>query len=305
MDSQPGRSPMPGKPSADPRVNVYIDGYNFYVPLSGMDRSRYELSWCDFLSLARVLTKRLAAEHPTEFGTCALGAVKYFTATIPENMPKDRSGIERKYSWLDALHYHTAGKVEVIHGTFRARRHRFYIERDELENLARCGIAVDWKLVNPASATFHPTLRIHEEKQTDVMLACSLVTDAALGRSGSPAPLSVQAAPHHRSNTRPHPAPCHAAIVISADIDFLPAAEMTISVFSCPVAMAFTFPHTGYDLGEMAHGRRHPHLFTIEVAEAELRRCMLPPEVPLPDGRRIQFEKIKRSHFNRVKATGG
>ncbi len=89
---------------------------------------------------------------------------------------------------------------------------------------------------------------------------------------------------------------------MSADIDFLPAAEMAASVFGCPVAVAFTFPHEGYKLSAIGP---HRQLCTIEVTEAELRRCMLPSEVRLPDGRRIEFEKVKRSHFNRVKATGG
>jgi hypothetical protein len=203
---------MPGKPSENPLVNVYIDGYNFYVPLSTMDERCYELCWCDFLALARLLTKRLAAEHSTEFGACRLGSIKYFTATIPENMPKNRAGIERKYSWLDALHYHTSGRVEVIHGTFRPRKHRFYIERGELDNLARAGIPINWELLNSVTTTFHPTLRVHEEKQTDVMLGCSLVTDTALGRTGCPTSLSPQAAPYHRSNTRPTPSACQAAI---------------------------------------------------------------------------------------------
>jgi len=289
---------MPGKPAEAPRVNVYIDGYNFYVPLSTMEERRYELSWCDFLALAEGLTKRLAAEHPTEFGTCRLGSVKYFTATIPENMPKNRGGIERKYSWLDALHHHTRGRVAIIHGTFRPRKHRFYIERDELDNLARAGIPVDWKLLNSGTTTFRPTLRIHEEKQTDVMLACSLITDAALGRAGCRPSLPIQSVPHHRSNPRPTPSACQAAIVVSADIDFLPCAEMAISVFNCPVAVAFTFPHEGYELGETEHGR-HPQLFTIKASETELRHSMLPLEVPLPDGRRICFDKIQRAHFNR------
>jgi hypothetical protein len=297
MNSQPRKSPMPGKPADDPRVNIYIDGYNFYVPLSTMQEASYELCWCDFLALAGVLTKRLAAEHPTEFGTCRLGAVKYFTATIPENMPQNRGGIERKHSWLDALHHQTGGRVEVIHGTFRARKHRFYIERDELDNLARGGIPVDWKLLNPGITTFHPTLRIHEEKQTDVMLACSLITDSALGWMGCRTSLPVQSAPHHRSNTRPTPVACQAAVIVSADIDFLPSAEMAASVFNCPVAVAFTFPHEGYRLGETVQGR-HPNLFTIEATEEDLRQCMLPREISLPDGRRIQFEKVKRTHFN-------
>jgi hypothetical protein len=292
---------MPGKPVSDPRVNIYIDGYNFYVPLSTMEESRYELCWCNFLALAEVLTKRLAAEHPTEFGTCKVGAVKYFTATIPENMPKNAGGIERKYSWLDALHYHTGGKVEVIHGTFRPRKHRFYIERDELDNLARAGIPLEWTRLDSRSTTFHPTLRIHEEKQTDVMLACSLITDAALGRTACKTSSPLQASPHHRSNPRPTSSPCQAAIIVSADIDFLPAAEMAASVFTCPVAVAFTFPHQGYRLSASGPPRQ---LFMVEVTEAELRRCMLPAEVLLPNGRRIQLEKVKRSHFNRAKAAG-
>jgi hypothetical protein len=250
--------------------------------------------------LAGVLSKRLAAEHPTEFGLCRLGSIKYFTATIPENMPKNRAGIERKYSWLDALHYHTCGRVEVIHGTFRARKHRFYIERDELDNLARAGIPVNWELLNSLTTTFHPTLRVHEEKQTDVMLGCSLVTDAALGRAGCLTSLSPQAAPYHRSNTRPTPFACQAAIVVSADIDFLPAAEMAASVFNCPVALAFTYPHEGYKLDQMAQGR-HPQMFTIEATESDLRCSRLPRDVLLPNGRRIQFETVKRTHFKKVR----
>lgn len=133
---------MPGKPVADRRVNIYIDGCNFYVPLSTAEEKHYELCWCDFLALANAIVNRLAREHPRDFGTCRLGSVKYFTATIPSNMPKYTGGIERKYLWLDALHHHTQGRVEIIHGTFRPRKHRFYIERDELDNLARCGIPI-------------------------------------------------------------------------------------------------------------------------------------------------------------------
>ena len=176
---------MPGRPAADRRINIYIDGYNFYVPLSTMGEKHYELCWCDFLDLGTGIANSLAQKHPHEFGGCHLGLVKYFTATIPYNMPKDPGGIERKHLWLDALHYHSQGRVEIIHGTFRPRKHRFYIERAELDNLARSGIPIQWDLVADGATTFHPDLKIHEEKQTDVMLACSLLTDAALGRAGA------------------------------------------------------------------------------------------------------------------------
>jgi hypothetical protein len=191
-----------------------------------------------------------------------------------------------------------------IHGTFRPRKHRFYIERAELDNLARCGIPINWDLLTAGPATFHPQLRIHGEKQTDVMLASSLVTDAAMGRAGTAAGSVVQGSPQHRTNTRPTPSPCHAAVVLSADIDFLPAAEMAACVFGCPVAIAFTFPHTGYKLTDLMHGPAH-QVFTLEVSEDELRRSMLPHEVVLPDGRRIELQRIKSSHFGRVRNTGG
>jgi len=304
MDSQTGKPRMPGKPAADRRVNVYIDGYNSYVPLSTMDEKHYELSWCDLLALGKAITNRLATERPHEFGGCSLGLVKYFTATIPDNMPQDRGGIERKHLWLDALHHHTRGQVEIIHGTFRPRKHRFYIERAELDNLARCGIPINWDLLAAGPATFHPQLRIHEEKQTDVMLACSLVTDAAIGRAGTPAGSVIQGATQYRSNTRPTPSPCHAAVVVSADIDFLLAAETAAAVFGCPVAIAFTFPHTGYRLTDLSSRPAHD-VFTIDVAEDELRRSMLPREIVLPDGRRIELQRIKSSHFGRVRNTDG
>ena len=135
-----------------------------------MEERHHELCWCDFLALGTAIANRLAKEHPRDFGGCRLGSVKYFTATIPFNMPKDAGGIERKNLWLDALHHHTQGRVEIIHGTFRPRKHRLYIE-----------------------------------KQTDVMLASSLLTDAALDRAGAKPQTVAQQSPEQRSNTRPTP----------------------------------------------------------------------------------------------------
>lgn len=304
MQMKPDQHPMPGKPAAVRTVNVYIDGYNFYVPLSTMDAHGYELAWCDFLKLAQAVVGRLAGARPSEFGNCLLGAVKYFTATIPDDMPKDRGGIERKHLWLDALHSHSQGQVEVTHGTFRARKHRFYIEAGELDQLARGGIPINWELLGKDSRTFHPKLEIHEEKQTDMMLGCSLVTDAALGFSGAQPRKIIQKWPLHRSNTRATPSPCQAAIVISADIDFLPAAEIAAEVFQCPVAIAFAYPHVGFELSDLLPHPIHG-LLTTEISEPELRQCVLPEELILPDGRTITFQRFKSSHFARVKATGG
>jgi hypothetical protein len=294
---------MPGKPVADRRLNLYIDGYNFYLPLTKSGKeSDYELAWCNFYRLGQYLVETLAREHP-HFGGCRLGAVKYFTATIPHDMPSDPSGIKRKHNWLDALNHESGGRVEVIHGTFRPRKHRFYIESGELEALARAGIPINWGLVQDRQGTYHPQLTIHEEKQTDVMLACALLTDAALGRQGCPISELVQVAPLHRTNRRPTPAPCHAGVVVSADIDFLPAAEMAAQLFGCPVAIAFTYPYDSYSLHDLAVNREG--LVVREISEGELRNCLLPKLIVLDDGRRVGLDEFKRTHFQRIAARRG
>jgi hypothetical protein len=278
-------------------VNVYVDGYNFYVPLSTLAEHEYELAWCNFLRLGEHIISRLVREQPRAFAGCQLGAVKYFTATIPDNMPKNHGGIQRKHDWLDALNHVSGGRVEIVHGTFRPREHRFYLQREELDELFRCGIAIDWDR-SESRATYKPKLKVHEEKQTDVMLGCSLVTDAALGRSGVQMQSVLQREPSHRSNTRPTPQACHAAILISADTDFLPAAEMAASVFGCPVAIAFTHLYTPYP----SHTKG---VSACAISEDELRACMLPAEIKVGDGRTITLEHFKRTHFQRVKAMGG
>jgi hypothetical protein len=289
---------MPGKPVSDRRLNIYIDGYNFYVPLSSSEKeSDYELAWCNFLKLGEHLVDDLAREDG-RFAGCRLGAVKYFTATIPHYMPSDPSGVRRKHNWLDALHQVTGGRVEVIHGTFRPRRRHFYIESGELEELARAGIPINWDLIRDKQGTYHPQLTIHEEKQTDVMLAAALLTDAALGRQGRPAYDLIQKSPEHRTNKRPTPAPCHAAVVVSADIDFLPAAEMAANVFDCPVAIAFTYPHHGYNLGELAEIRNG--LAVGKISEQELRACLLPELVVLDGGRKVSLQDFRKTHFEKI-----
>ena len=85
-------------------------------------------------------------------------------------------------------------------------------------------------------------------------------------------------------------------MVVSADIDFLPAAEMAAGVFHCPVATAFTFPHVGYNLSNLL-SRPMPNLFTLEVEEDQLRSAMLPREIVLPDGRKIDFQKDEEFAF--------
>jgi hypothetical protein len=294
--AEPAR-PVPGRPIADRRLNVYIDGYNFYVPLANTRNPQdYELAWCNFLRLGEYLMESLSRQQP--FAGCSLGAVKYFTATIPEGMPSKPDGVQRKHNWLDALNHESGGRVEVIHGTFRPRTHRFYIENDQLAELARAGIPIDWAAPQSRESTLQPKLKVHEEKQTDVMLAAALLTDAALGRNGADCLLHIQRAPDHRRNRRPTPAPCHAAVVLSADIDILPAAEMAAQVFGCPVSIAFAYPHPGYDMQRLAVCREG--LSTCEIPKELLRRSMLSELIVLDGGRRLSLADFTRTHFQKA-----
>ena len=79
---------------------------------------------------------------------------------------------------------------------------------------------------------------------------------------------------------------------------------MAADVFQCPVATAFTFPHVGYKLTNLV-SKPIANLYTFEVEEDQLRSAMLPREIQLPDGRKIDFQKMRSSHFGRLKAMGG
>jgi hypothetical protein len=66
----------------------------------------------------------------------------------------------------------------------------------------------------------------------------------------------------------------------------------------------FTYLHVGYKLHDLLAGPI-PNLFGFEVSEEELRHTMLPREMGLPDGRNVEFQKMKNSHFLPMKGMGG
>ncbi|MGB7720658.1 MAG: NYN domain-containing protein [Bryobacteraceae bacterium] len=166
----------------EPSVNVYIDGYNFYCSIN--HRSTLRLGWCNFIKLSHRLADRA-------FGSHRLGAVKYFTAHIPEHLQLNSGEVERQKLWLDALRLETRGAVTVVYGYF-----------DEDQKKPRV------------------------EKQTDVNLAISLVRDGGLPpvTYKSAAPLTVPGGPVRPG--RDVPAPFDKAILISGDRDFFPAVEL-------------------------------------------------------------------------------
>ena len=135
------------------RAIAYIDGYNLYY---GLLRGT-SFKWLDLWALARALLRQ----------DVDLVAVKYFTAPVKTH-PHDFAAIDRQKIYLQALN--AVGNVEIIHG--------FYSKNKALapfaeQKCASCEIAKDG---------FVPIYKL-EEKRSDVNLAVSVVTDAALNRA--------------------------------------------------------------------------------------------------------------------------
>jgi hypothetical protein len=232
------------------RVNAYIDGYNFYVPLSAEDHpERLKLAWSNYFKLAVRLAARTWPDGKVQ-------AVKYFTATIPPDLHPNQAGLERKKWWLDAQHLDSGGKVEIIHGIFRP----------------------DDK---------HPTE--HREKKTDTNMAIAVVRDAALGHFKKAEFWHGQEWGKHYHNTRDTPAPCDAVLLISADQDALPAAEMAQREFGCAAWIAFP---------AFQHGYPRPvdsPVQIVQIQPEDLTACLLPERIQRADGGWILWEEYKQS----------
>ena len=204
---------MPENHNPLPRVNVYIDGYNFYRPIQQKaeetrDHRILHLAWCDYWALSSRLARRCFGDHQ-------MGAVKLFTAYARDDVRRMLSpeGLQRKQIWLQAIQLASSGPVHISFGRWELKPH------------------------DPR----HP-----KEKLTDVKLAISLVRDGLLARGG----WAVQAGHNseHAYEDDDPACPFDKAIVISSDKDFLPAAEMVEKETKKNVVICFPFLSTPYRL---------------------------------------------------------
>jgi hypothetical protein len=227
-------------------VNVYVDGYNFFRPLA--KAGCLELAWCDLRLLGARLVRKAFGE------STKLGAVKYFTATIPERFNPDPEGVRRKHWWLNALNTHSGGEVEIVHGTFNEIHHSAEVRRKGERAKLR-------------------------EKQTDVKLAIAVVRDAALAKFGEcPVPYK-QSPPEHLRNQTDHPSPFDRAIIFSGDSDMLPAAEMAWREFGREVSIFYL------DLPGFSKAYPVPAGCPVRlrpVSKDDLEQAALPKEIVVP-----------------------
>lgn len=135
------------------RAIAYIDGYNLYYGL--LKGTQYK--WLDLWAFARALL----------LPDIELVGVKYFTAPI-RTYPYDLAASDRQKIYLQAIAAN--GNVEIIHG--------FYLKNKALAPFASPQCAS----CNVTQDGFVPIVKL-EEKRSDVNLAVSLVSDAALGKA--------------------------------------------------------------------------------------------------------------------------
>ena len=137
------------------RAIAYIDGYNLYYGL--LKGTSYK--WLDLFALSRSLI----------LPELDLVAVKYFTAPV-KTYPHDFAAVDRQKIYLQAIT--AVGNVEVVQG--------FYAKNRTLAPYAdaRCASC------EVVDGGFVPIYKL-EEKRSDVNLAVSLVTDAAMNNAES------------------------------------------------------------------------------------------------------------------------
>ena len=200
------------------RAIAYIDGYNLYYGLLKGTPHK----WLNLRSFARALIR-------PDF---ELVAVKYFTAPIKTH-PYDPLAIDRQKIYLQALL--AFGGVEITQGFYSKRR---ALAPFASEKCASCDVSTDGLV---------PILKL-EEKRSDVNLAVSIVSDAALDK-----------------------ADC--IVVITGDSDQVGAIEVARQVFNRTVVV-FN-PH----LTESQHLKRAASYYR-DIPRDLPAKCQLPDIVP-------------------------
>lgn len=128
---------------AQPRTNVYIDGFNFYY--GAVKETPFK--WLDY----RALSERLLRGHQ-------INSVKFFTARLLD-MPADPGLTQRQDRYLRALEAYS--NIEIIYGKF--------VLRSKSVRLTEDGTEGEGKKVS---------FDMYEEKRSDVNFGAHLVWDS-------------------------------------------------------------------------------------------------------------------------------
>jgi uncharacterized LabA/DUF88 family protein len=134
------------------RVVALIDGFNFYHPIKHeQKKAGHCLQWLDYPSLLRYYVKQSPKQAKHE-----LSQVYFFTAFAKHRNRFDGGTTQRHQTYIHALE--NAG-VKVVLGNFKKKQKQFFY---------KCENAIQ------NTACFIQQTK-HEEKETDVRIACKLL----------------------------------------------------------------------------------------------------------------------------------
>lgn len=225
------------------RVWFLVDGFNVYHSVKSAERhlGAGPLRWLDLWSLCQTLLR-------STFGPgWTLEGVHYFSALAKHLEARKPDILRRHRTFLAALE---STGVEVTLGDFK--------RKDRLKSLDEMRVHVQpfrrWFRVPLRSVRL--SYRTHEEKETDVAIACKLLELLCLGR-------------------------CEAVVLVTGDTDVAPAIRTAHLLYpTAQIGVAFPFGRHNHALQRLAS--RHANI------SAQLYRAhQFPPTIVTGKGRTI------------------
>jgi uncharacterized LabA/DUF88 family protein len=224
------------------RVAFFVDGFNLYHSVKTAEREHGggPFRWLDIHRLCKTLTATALAPG------AVLGEVHYFSALAKHLEARKPDVVRRHRIFISALE---STGVEVHLSSFK--------KKDRLEVLDRVRFQFQ-----PLKKWWHFPISwgrvrmvTHEEKETDVAIACQLLQCLAQSRTD-------------------------AVVVLTGDTDVAPAIRTARKLYpSSLVAVAFPFHRHNKDLAKEASR-------SFKLSAELYKAHQFPLEVPLPNGKK-------------------
>lgn len=222
------------------RVRFLIDGFNLYhsVKRAEAQEKSGPLRWLDIKSLCQTLVQ--SAFGPGH----SLAGVHYFSALAKHLEAAKPDVVKRHQTFITALES-TGVEVSLANFKKKERQHRLSDTRVQV-NPFRRWFRLPVKFIRVSTTT-------HEEKETDVAIACKL--------------LELLCNKH-----------CDIAVLMSGDTDLAPAIRTAKALYpSAEIGLAFPFKRENRDLAKLVKKR-------IAVGTQLYKTHQFPPTITLANG---------------------
>lgn len=219
------------------RIVALIDGYNFYHPIKHhQNRLKHCLKWLNYRELLAYYVDQTPKLRQGE-----LGSVYYFTAKAYHRDTTHPGTTDRHQVYINALRN---VDVHIEMGNFKRKPNKFSCEcPNRSQNIKQ---------------SCHISQLRHEEKETDVRVACKLLELAALDAFDT-------------------------CLLLSADSDMVPAIETLLRLYPNKEVVLVT-PPSKAKIDKLIRLSSHH----IKVSVNNLKRFQFPNMIQLPNGYKLQ-----------------